>query len=162
MRFKVVCSTKLEPGSPSGFRTNRIGMAHAGCSASRWARVSCQSTAVQRRTTYKVSFLGGRIPLDLRFRGSLEAQSFVRAPTIDPPGAPGRVCDLKCRSCGYDRRCNNFIHVSRSETPCCAVLPVSCIYSYCPLIHCRTACHGHGTNYWFLSMEGDANKSNTM
>ena len=46
-------------------------------------------TVVQRRTTYKVSFLGGRVPLDLRFRGPLEAKSFVRAPKIDPPGAPG-------------------------------------------------------------------------
>ncbi len=49
--------------------------------------------------------LGGRVPLDLRFRGPLEAKSFVRAPKIDPPAAPGRVFDLKCRSCGCDRRC---------------------------------------------------------
>jgi hypothetical protein len=45
---------------------------------------------VQRRPTYKVSFLGGRVPLELRFRGPLEAKSFVRAPKIDPLGAPGR------------------------------------------------------------------------
>ncbi len=57
--------------------------------------------AIQRRPTYKVSFLGGRVPLDLRFRGLLEAKSFVRAPKIDPQG---RVFDLKGRSCGYDRR----------------------------------------------------------
>ena len=37
--------------------------------------------------TYKVSFLGGRVPLDLRFRGPLEAKSFVRGRKIDPPGA---------------------------------------------------------------------------
>ncbi len=61
---------------------------------------------LQRRPTYKVSFWGGGVPLDLRFRGSLEAKSFVRAPTIDPPGAPGRVFDLKCASCGHVRRCN--------------------------------------------------------
>jgi hypothetical protein len=55
---------------------------------------------LQRRTTYKVSLLGGRVPRDLRFRGPLEAKSFVRGPKIDPPGAPGRVFDLKCASCG--------------------------------------------------------------
>jgi hypothetical protein len=49
--------------------------------------------------------LGGRVPLDLRFRGPLEAKSFVRGPKIDPPGAPGRVFDLKCASCGHVRRC---------------------------------------------------------
>ncbi len=39
----------------------------------------CRSSALfdwphmQRRPTYKVCFLGGRVPLDLRFRGPLEA-----------------------------------------------------------------------------------------
>ncbi len=60
---------------------------------------------VQRRTTYKVSFLGVRVPLDLRFRGHLEAKSFLRGPKIDPPGAQGRVFDLKRASCGHVRRC---------------------------------------------------------
>ena len=55
-----------------------------------------------------VSFLGGGVPLDLRFRGPLEAKSFVRAPKIDPPGAQGRVFDLKCRSCGCVRRCTTY------------------------------------------------------
>ncbi len=32
-------------------------------------------------------FGGVRVPLDLRFRGPLEAKSFVRGPKIDPPGA---------------------------------------------------------------------------
>jgi hypothetical protein len=41
-------------------------------------------------------------PLDLRFGGPLEAKTFVRAPKIDPPGAPGRVFGLECRSCGQD------------------------------------------------------------
>ena len=50
-------------------------------------------------------FLGGMVPLDLRFRGPLEAESFVRGRKIDPPGAPGRVFDLKCASCGHVRRC---------------------------------------------------------
>ncbi len=43
---------------------------------------------------YKVCFLPfwkGRVPLDLRFRGPLEAKSFIRGPNIDPPGAPGGV-----------------------------------------------------------------------
>ncbi len=61
---------------------------------------------VVRPTTYKVSFLGGRVPLDLRFRGPLEVKSFVRGPKIEPPGAPGRVLDLKCASCGHVRRCS--------------------------------------------------------
>ncbi len=39
-----------------------------------------------RRLTYKVSFLGGRVTLDLRFRGPLEAKSFVRGRKIDSPG----------------------------------------------------------------------------
>ena len=43
--------------------------------------------------------------MDLRFRGPLEAKSFVRGPKFDPPGAPGRVFDLKCASCGHVRRC---------------------------------------------------------
>ena len=60
---------------------------------------------IQRRTTYKVSFLGGRVPLDLRFRGPLEAKSFVRGRKIGPPRAPTRVFDLKCASCGHVRRC---------------------------------------------------------
>ncbi len=61
---------------------------------------------VRRRPTYKVSFWGGgRVPLDLRLRGPLEAKSFVRGPKIDPPGAPGRVFDVKYRSCGHVRRC---------------------------------------------------------
>ena len=50
-------------------------------------------------------FWGGRVPLDLRFRGPLEAKSFVRGRKIDPPGASGRVLDLKCASCGHVRRC---------------------------------------------------------
>ena len=58
---------------------------------------------LQRRTTYKVSFLGGRVPLDLGFRGPSEAKSFVRGRKIEPPGAPGRVFDLKCASCGHVR-----------------------------------------------------------
>ncbi len=44
--------------------------------------------------------------MDLRFRGPLEAKSFVRGPKIDPPGAPLKVFDIKCRCCGRDRRCN--------------------------------------------------------
>jgi hypothetical protein len=61
--------------------------------------------ALQRRTTYKVSFWGGRVPLDLRFWGPLEAKSFVRGREIDPPGAAGRVFDLNRASCGHVRRC---------------------------------------------------------
>ncbi len=54
----------------------------------------------------RVSVLrGGRAPLDLRFRGSFEAKSFVRGPKIDPPGASERGFDLKFASCGYVRRC---------------------------------------------------------
>ncbi len=45
------------------------------------------------------------VPLDLRLRGPLEAKSFIRALKIDPPGAPGRAFDLKCRFRGRDRRC---------------------------------------------------------
>ncbi len=69
------------------------------------ANQTAEIQRLQRRPTYKVSFWGGRVPLDLRFRGPLEAKSFVRGPKIDPPGAPGRVFDLKCRSCGPVRRC---------------------------------------------------------
>ncbi len=58
------------------------------------------SIAIQSTATHKVSFFGGRVPLDLRFRGPLEAKPFVRVPELDPPGAP-----LKCRSCGHGRRC---------------------------------------------------------
>ena len=65
---------------------------------------------LQRRTTYKVSFLGGRVPLDLGFRGPSEAKSFVRGRKIEPPGAPGRVFDLKCASCGHVRRCSSHKH----------------------------------------------------
>jgi hypothetical protein len=61
-------------------------------------------TTIQRRPTYKVSFLGGRVPLDLRFRGPLEAKSFVRATKLGRPGAQGRVLDLDCASCGHVRR----------------------------------------------------------
>ncbi len=61
--------------------------------------------SIKRRTTHKVSFWGGR-PLDLRFRGPLKAKSFVRVRKIDPPGAPGRVFDLNCASCGHVRRCS--------------------------------------------------------
>ncbi len=50
--------------------------------------------ALLRNIEYKVSFVGGKVPLDLRFRGPLEAKSFVRGLDIDPPGAPGRVFDL--------------------------------------------------------------------
>ncbi len=42
----------------------------------------------------RFSLFRGRVPLDLRFRGPLEAKYFVRSPKIDPPGAPGRVFDL--------------------------------------------------------------------
>ncbi len=49
--------------------------------------------------------MGGRVPLDLRFRGPLEAKSFVRGRKIEPPGAPGKVFDLQCASCGHVRRC---------------------------------------------------------
>ena len=51
-----------------------------------WPKSPIESAGLQRRPTYKVSFLGGRVPLDLRFRGHLEAKSFVRGPKIDPPG----------------------------------------------------------------------------
>jgi hypothetical protein len=57
---------------------------------------------------HKASFWVGGALLDLRFRGPLEAKSFVRAPKIDRPGAPGRALHLKCRSCGYDCRCIHF------------------------------------------------------
>ncbi len=52
-----------------------------------------------------LSFLFGRVPPDLRFRGPLEAKSFVLGAKLDPPGAQGRVFDLKCRSCGRDLLC---------------------------------------------------------
>ncbi len=80
---------------------------------------------IQRRTTYKVSFLGERVPPDLRFRGPLEAISFVRGRKIDPPGAPGRVFDLKCRSCGYVRRCtttDSRCAAARVGTPVCSTV----------------------------------------
>ncbi len=60
------------------------------------------------------ALFGGMVPLDLRFRGPREAKSFVRGPKIDPPGAPGRVFDLKCTSCGYVRRCTMLQHASPS------------------------------------------------
>ncbi len=53
--------------------------------------------------------MGGKSPLDLRFRGPLEAKSFVRGRKNDPPGAPGRVFDLKCASCGHVRRCTVYV-----------------------------------------------------
>jgi hypothetical protein len=46
-------------------------------------------------THIRFPFGGGRFPLDLGFRGPLEAKSFVRGRKIYPPGAPGRVFDLK-------------------------------------------------------------------
>ncbi len=38
----------------------------------------------------RLSLWGGMVPLDLRFRGPLEAKSFVGAPKIYPPGGPGK------------------------------------------------------------------------
>ena len=76
----------------------------------------------------RFSFWEGRVPLDLRFRGPLEAKSFVRGRKIEPPGALGRVSDLKYRSCGYVRRCRGtcrlhcgleaFVCSSSSSWPC--------------------------------------------
>ncbi len=34
-----------------------------------------------------------------------EAKSFVRGRKIGPPGAPGKVFDFKCASCGHARHC---------------------------------------------------------
>ncbi len=48
----------------------------------------CLADSDRAAASAKVSFLGGRVPLDLRFRGPLEAKSFVRGRKIDPPGAP--------------------------------------------------------------------------
>ncbi len=42
--------------------------------------------------------------MDLRFRGPLEAKSLVRGRKMDPPGAPGRGFDFKCRC--NPRDCN--------------------------------------------------------
>ncbi len=72
--------------------------------------ISLTQVGVQRRPTYKVFlFWGGRVPLDLRFRGPLEEKSLVRAPKIDTPGAPGGVFDLKCAYCGHVRRCTYML-----------------------------------------------------
>jgi hypothetical protein len=68
-------------------------------------RPPLSSTPIQRRPTNKVPRILGRVPPDLRLRGPVEAKSFVRGPTFDPPGTQGRVFDLKSRSCGRDRRC---------------------------------------------------------
>ncbi len=54
---------------------------------------------------------GEGVHLDLRFRGPLEAKSVVRGPKIDPPGAQGRVFDLRYRSCGFDRRCTQPFYI---------------------------------------------------
>ncbi len=66
----------------------------------------------------------GRVPPDLRFRGFLQAKSSVRGPKIDPPGAQGRVFDLKCRSCGGGRLCVNTQHGLVYATNPRAVAPV--------------------------------------
>ncbi len=63
---------------------------------------------LQQRPTDTASFLGGSVPLDLWFRGSFDANSFVRGPNIDSPGAPGRVFVLKRASCGRGRRCSPY------------------------------------------------------
>ena len=47
------------------------------------------------RPTYKVSRILGRVRPNLRFQGPLEATSSARGPKADPPGAQGRVFDLK-------------------------------------------------------------------
>ncbi len=65
--------------------------------------VGCRSigSPVNRARPYsgvphrRFPFEGERVPLDLRFRGPLEAKSFVRGPKIDPPGALGMVFNLK-------------------------------------------------------------------
>ncbi len=73
---------------------------------------------VQRRPTYKVSCLRGRVPLDL-------TKSFVRAfSKIDPPGGPGGVFDLKCASCGRDRGCTQGCWLSIAA--CIRVYRISC------------------------------------
>ncbi len=43
--------------------------------------------------------------------GPLEAKSSARAPKIDPPRAPGRAFNLKCRSCCNDRCCKLPMHM---------------------------------------------------
>ena len=77
-------------------------------------------------------FWGGRVPLDLRFRGPLEAKSFVRGPKIDPPGAPGRVFDLKCASCGHVRRCSPFFSFALIVTTISFVDFWGCIFEVWP------------------------------
>ncbi len=71
--------------------------------------------SLQRRPTHKVSFWGEGSLWILGLGASLEAKSFVRGTKIDPPGAQRRVFDLKCASCGRDRRC--------TALPC-RVLPI--------------------------------------
>ncbi len=66
----------------------------------------CFVALVQRRATHKVPcFLGGA-PLDLGIPGP-SRQNPASGDKIDPLGALGRVFDLKCRSCGRDRRCTS-------------------------------------------------------
>jgi hypothetical protein len=62
------------------------------------------STALGEKTNQKQTKTKNKNK-QLKFRGSFEAKSSARGPKIDPPGTPGRAFDLKCRSCGRDRRC---------------------------------------------------------
>jgi hypothetical protein len=83
--------------------------------------------------------LGGRVPLDLRFWGPLEAKSFVRGLKIEPPGAPGRVFDLKCASCGHVRRCTaQSLSVTPGAHPACRADPGSLILTSAADLRLRT------------------------
>ena len=74
-----------------GFAPRKPGRRQHSAIACRFWRLALRKPGrIQRRPTYKASFLGGRVPLDLRFWGPLEAKSFVRGRKIDPPRGPGK------------------------------------------------------------------------
>ncbi len=111
----ILCSARVPQGPVLDGRLRTLGpkqvvargSARACVPPKPFQHVLERLRGVQRRPTYKVPQILGRVPPDLGFRGPLEARSSVRGPKIDPPGAQGRVFDLRCASCGHVRRCKH-------------------------------------------------------